>query len=274
MKNILFSGFFALLSVMFIVAGVANASNGNDNAAKRCYVAAFASVAIPAVAGAKFQRMQELCFVNKSFFQATDNPWTRGEIALMQFMAQNAKGQTQADAQGGRLKMETYARAFRFEIPDANSGNRELLNAATLYTDGVIPEEWDRGQLPDGWNIAVTHIGLGFVADGTVTAPLNAIALASLPNSWPAVLRNGKLKFSQAGAVKQQIDCLYTGTMAASFGRIGEDDAAELDTPFILEERKATKFELLGAGTAAFASPAGGNFLELRLRGVFVRPRA
>lgn len=274
MKNILFASFFAILSLVSIGAGVVNDSNGQHDAAVRCYVAAFAAVAIPAVAGAKFQRMQELCFLNKSFFRMNEDPWTRAEVALMNHLAANGKGQTKADAAQGKLKVRTYTRSFIFEIADAFTGSVDLLTANSEFLEGSIPEEWHNGKLPDGFNIAVTHIGIGFVADGVVASPRAAIALATLPNAWPAALRNGRIKFHQGGVVKEQIEPKFCGPQAASFGRAVEDDGLELQAPMILEEAKATRIELVTAAGQAFASPAGGNFLEIKIFGAFTSLRA
>lgn len=274
MKNILFSGLFAILSLVAIGAGIANDTQGKHEVAVRCYVAAFAAVAIVAVSRAKFQRMQELCFLNKSFFSRNDDPYTRAEIALMQHLAMNAKGQTQADAAAGKLRMRTYVRSFIFEIADAFTGTVDLFTANSEFLEGAIPEEWHGGRLPEGFNVAISHIGLGFVADGAVATPRAAIALATLPNAWPAALRNGRMRVYQAGVVKLEVEPKFCGPQAASTGRGVEDDGLELQAPVILEEQKATKIELVTANAQAFASPAGGNFLEVKLYGVAVQHRA
>lgn len=271
MKKLIVLSLFSILAFSLSVGIVADA-NGHKEKAQMCYAVAFTTLAIPAVQTMRFGLT--LGYINKTFFQSNDQPYSRAELALMQHLARHGKGQTQADAAAGKLKLRSYMRTFRFEIADAFSGNKELLNAATLYVDGVIPEEWNNGKLPAGWNIAISHIGVGFVADGAVTTPVAAIALASVVNSWPAILRNGKLRFSQANNVKEEVDAAFCGTLATSTGKFGEDDALELQAPFILEEEKSTKFELLGAGAQAFASPAGGNFLEIRLFGSVSLPRA
>lgn len=274
MKNILFSGLFAILSLVAIASGIVHDTQGNHDAAVRCYVASFASVAIVAVSRAKFQRMQELCFLNKSFFGKNDDPYTRAEIALIQHLALNGKGQTQSDAANGKLKMRTYTRSFIFEIADAFTGNLDLFTANSDYLEGSIPEEWHGGRLPEGFNVAITHIGLGFVADGAVASPRAAIALATLPNAWPAALRNGRLRVYQGGGVKLEIEPKFCGPQAASTGRAVEDDGLELQAPVILEEMKATRIELVTASGQAFASPAGGNYLEVKMYGVAVQHRA
>lgn len=274
MKNILFSGLFAILSLVAIGAGVANDSNGNHDVAVRCYVAAFAAVAIPAVAGAKFQRMQELCFLNKSFFNRNEDPWTRSEVALLQHLAINGKGQTKQDASEGKIKIRTYTRSFIFEIADNFTGSVDLLTANSEFLEGAIPEEWHGGRLPEGFNVAISHIGIGFVADAAVVTPRAAIALATLPNAWVAALRNGRIKFYQAGVVRQEIEPKFCGPQAASFGRAVEDDGLELQAPMILEESKATRIELVTAAGQSFGAPVGGNFLEIKLFGAACSLRA
>lgn len=274
MKNILFSGLFAILSLVFIAGGIANDSNGNSEAAQRCYVASFASVAIIAIKHAKFQNMQELCFLNKSFFNKNDDPWSRAEIALMAHLAVSGKGETQKNASEGKLKIRTYTRSFIFEIADAFTGTVDLLTANSEFLEGSIPEEWHGGRLPEGFNVAVTHIGIGFVADGVVTTPRAAIALATLPNAFPAALRNGRIRFYQGGVIKQEVEPKFCGPQAASTGRAVEDDGLELQAPMILEETKATRIELVTASGQAFASPLGGNFLEIKVYGAYVSLRA
>lgn len=273
-SNILFSALFAILSLVFVAGGIVNDTKGDDQAAQRCYVAAFASVAIVAVSKAKFQNLQELCFINKSFFGRNDDPWSRTEIALLQHLAVNGKGQTKLDAAEGKLKLRTYVRSFIFEITDAFTGTVDLLTANSEFLEGSIPEEWHGGKLPEGYNVAISHVGLGFVADGAVTVPRGAIALATLPNAFPAALRNGRLRFYQAGQVKQEIEPKFCGPQAASFGKAVEDDGLELQAPMILEEVKATRIELVTSQGQAFASPAGGNFLEVKLYGVATSLRA
>jgi hypothetical protein len=278
MKNILFSGVFAILAILAIGAGIVHESNGNHDAAVRCYVAAFAAVIIPAVYhyNAKEHRVSgaTFAFLNKQFFYDNgQEPYTAAELALLKhIMGPHGKSETQKGLQSGALRLQTYARALRFEIADAATGTIELLNAATAYAEGSIPMEWNLGTLADGTNIAVSHIGLGFVADGTVTTAKAAIALATQPNAWPAALRNGRLRFSQSSAIKAVVDCMYCGPFAASFGRPVEDDGFELNSPIIFEEGKATLFELV-SGANAFASPAGGNFLEIKFYGAYVSNR-
>jgi len=254
--------------------GAVAAYNGQDQTAAKCWVVTIVSLAVPSYASNVTLQNTSFGFLNKTYFVKTDDPYTRAELALLNFLIDNGKKQTVEDLMNGDLKLETYERAFRFLVPAAASGRRELLNQGSVYLKGAIPDEWNQGALPDGYNIAVTHVRTGFVADAVVTTPQAGIAYGSQPNAWPAALRNGQLLFSQAGALKSFFDVIGTGTMAAGFGSIGENDGLELQAPFILEENKATKFELYGATGQSFASPAGGNLLELILFGAMVRARA
>lgn len=258
-----------VLTAAFFVGCQAAAEENFEKSSVAFIVVVMAMTLLPSS-----KQLGSLGFMNKSYFQAQDQPFSRAEIALISHLVSKGKAQSQEDFRNGNLKLETYARAFRFVIPGAFSGRRELLNAASAFIQGAIPEEFNLGQLPDGYNIAVTHVRTGFVADAVVTTGQAAIALASQPNGYPAALRNGQLIFSQAGAIKAFVDVVLTGTMAASFGSIGENDGLELQAPFILEENKATKFELYGSSGQAFASPAGGNILEVILYGAMVRLRA
>lgn len=269
MKNVK-SILLGLVMLIAFVAGSKAVADENFERSSVCFIVLIAAMtAIPSS-----KSMGALGFMNKSYFQASDAPYSRAEVALIAHLITKGKAQSQNDFKDGNLKLETYARAFRFVIPNAFSGRRELLNAGSVFIQGAIPEEFNLGQLPDGYNIAVTHIRTGFVADAVVTTGQAAIALACQPNGYPAALRNGQLIFSQAGAIKSFVDVVLTGTMAASFGSVGEDDGLELQAPFILEENKATKFELYGASGQSFASPAGANILEVILYGAMVRLRS
>ncbi len=270
MKNIN-SILLGLVVLTAFVVACLSVSVGNFEVSSIAFIVVMAAMTFIPSSGKKHT---SLGFMNKSYFNAQDEPYSRAEIALVNYLVRSGKAQSQADFSSGKLKLETYARAFRFVIPNAFSGRRELLNAASVFIQGAIPEEFNLGQLPDGYNIAVTHVRTGFVADAVVTTGQAAIALASQPNGYPAALRNGQLIFSQAGAIKTFVDVVLTGTMAAGFGSIGENDGLELQAPFILEENKATKFELYGSSGLAFASPAGANILEVILYGAMVRLRA
>lgn len=258
------------IMTLAMVGTVYHAANNNTESTAVCLTVFVAS----AVFMPQGKATGVLGFNNKSYFNGTDKPYTRAELALIEYLMENGKGQTQVDAASGKLKLETYAKGFRFKIPNNFTGRAELLNAASVALQGAIPEEFNLGQLPDGFNIAVSHVRASFVADASVTVAQGAVNLVNQPNSWPAALRNGQLVFSQASSIKQYFDVAACGSAAASQGKYAEEDGLELQAPFILEENKATKFELITASGQSFGAPVGGNYLELFLYGAFVRLRA
>lgn len=210
----------------------------------------------------------------KVFFPEGSNPVTRAELALIADLAANGKGQTQEDAKNGNLKIETYTSTFRFKVPNNQAGKVVLFDPSYGFAEGEIPEEWDRGQLAAGVNIAVSHIRTGFVADAAATRPANAVAYANLVNGWVAALRNGRYAFSQSNGNPVYVHVDKTGPQAASFQSSTEDDGIEFHSPIIFREQKTTRFELFIPAGQSFGAPAGGNYLELSMFGVWVRPRA
>jgi len=209
----------------------------------------------------------------KVYFPEGSNPLTRAELALIEDLKKNGKGQTQSDANGGLLKIETCTSTFRFKIPNNQAGKVVLFDTSFAYAEGEIPEEWHNAQLQQGVNIAISHIRTGFVADAAAARPNAAIAYANLVNGWVNALRNGRYVFSQSNGNPVFVHVDKTGPQAASFQSSTEDDGLELHSPMIFREQKQTKFELWIPAGQAFGAPAGGNYLEISMFGVWVRPK-
>jgi hypothetical protein len=211
--------------------------------------------------------------MGKTYFGEGQQPLTRAELALTEDLKVNGKGQTQADAAAGKLKFESYNSSFRFVIPNNQAGKVVLFDQTKVFTEGAIPEEWDKGVLQPGVNVAVSHIRSGFVADAVNNVGQAGVAYASQPNAWPAALRNGRYVFFQSGANPRYVQPLFTGTMAASYLPIGEGDAYELQLPMIFREQKITRIELWIPAAQQFGAPAGANLLESTLIGSWIYPR-
>src|SRR5690242_9119537 len=99
------------------------------------------------------------------FFYGQGDPLTRAELALTDYIVENGKDQTKQDAKNGKLKYDSYQACFRFVVPNNQAGKVVLFDQTKQFTEGAIPEEWDKGQLQEGTNIAVDHMSVGFVAD-------------------------------------------------------------------------------------------------------------
>lgn len=211
----------------------------------------------------------------KTYFAAGGaDPLTRAELALMDYLAINGKDQTQSDAKAGKLKFDSYQSSFRFVIPNAQAGKVVLFDQTKQFTEGAIPEEWDKGVLQDGTNISVDHMGIGFVADGTNTTGQAGTAYATLANGWPAALRNARFAFIQGNGQPFFVHARFMGPQAAGFQSAVVSDGYELESPIILREKAVLRIELWIPAGQAFASPAGANLLELNLSGAWMHPRS
>lgn len=202
-----------------------------------------------------------------------DRPLTRAEKAVWDYLQSKARQSTIDLLVKGDLKIETYAESLLFTLPISQGGRRQLLDGSTSYFEGRIPQHFDRGALPEGMIIAVSHIGLGYATDAAIVVPEGDVDYVTQPNSWPAALRNAKMMFSQNGALVQEFRTKFTGTQAASTEPAVESDGIEFQRPFILEDVKATMLELYHpAGQTMPATPAN-LFLEVKLFGAVVRPK-
>jgi hypothetical protein len=266
---------FALFTVFLISASLSVKcyADGNEDAAVKYQVVAMASLGAGSLGIQK--QVTTLGFVSKSYFtdNPMDRPLTRAEKALWDYLSGNdSKKETVRLLQNGELKIETYAESLMFTIPISTGGRRDLLNASSNYFEGRIPQEWHQGSLPVGFNIAVSHVRLGYATDAVATVPEDDVDYVTQPNSWPAALRNSLIIISQNGAVVQQFRSKFAGTQAASTNRSVEGDGLEFQRPFILEEQKGTKIEIYSPQGVTFPSTPAGLFLEIALYGAAVRP--
>lgn len=208
------------------------------------------------------------------FFLGQGDPLTRAELALTEYLIANGKDQTQSDAKNGKLKLDSYQASFRFVIPNAQAGKVVLFDQTKQFTEGAIPEEWDKGQLQEGTNISVDHMNVGFVADASNTTGQSGVAYATQPNGWPAALRNARFAFIQANGQPFFVQARALGTQAASFAPAIEGDGYELQAPVIFREKAVLRIELWIPAGQSFGSPAGANLLELNMTGAWMHPRS
>lgn len=266
---------FALFTVFLISASLSVKcyADGNDDAAVKYQVVSMASLGAGSLGINK--QVTTLGFVSKSYFtdNPMDRPLTRAEKALWDYLAsEDSKKETLLLLKKGELKIETYATSLLFTIPISTSGRRDLLNASVNYSEGRIPQEWHQAQLPVGFNIAVSHVRLGYATDPAITVPEGDVDYVTQPNLWPAALRNGRIIFTQNGSVVQDFQSKFAGTQAASTNRSVEGDGLEFQRPFILEEQKGTKIEIYSPDGVSFPATPAGLFLEIALYGAAVRP--
>lgn len=208
------------------------------------------------------------------FFYGSGDPLTRAELALTDYIVANGKDQTQADAKNGKLKYDSYQASFRFVIPNNQAGKVVLFDQTKNFSEGSIPEEWDKGVLQEGTNIAIDHMSVGFVADAVIAAPQAGVAYATQPNGWPAALRNARFAFIQGNGQPFFVQARVLGSQAASFAPAVEGDGYELQAPIIFREKAVTRIELWIPAGQSFGAPAGANLLELNMTGSWMHPRS
>ena len=256
-----------------VTGAIACEIKGNTQEAARFEVVALAALLIPAVHS---QRLTgSLGLLSKSYFTDSpqDRPLTRADKELWDYlMSEKAASTTRDLLKQGNLKIETYAESLGFVMPVSSGGRRDLLNATVGYFEGRIPEEWNQGALPKGFNLAISHIGIGYATDATVTQPEQDVDFVTQPNSWPSALRNSRIIISQNGAIVQQFRSKFAGSMAASTNNTVEGDGIEFQKPFILEENKATRIEIFCPQNVTFPATPAGLFIEMKLFGSVVRP--
>jgi hypothetical protein len=271
MKKILNIGFIALLCALISVAVVSEVKGNHEGSA----VTSVLAIGLSVVKGAGVSTATQVFGLQKTYFSEMEtNPLSRAEKELWGHLMSNASEQTKADLNKGKLKIEKYARSLKFTIPISTGGRRELLNAATIYSQGAIPQEWHQGQLPGGCTLAISHVGVAFASDAANATPQADIDYGTVVNSWPSALRNAELIFSQEGSkLGGALDCEFMGSKAAGFQSSVESDGLELDKPMILVEKKPTMIELYCPLNVTFAATPAYQYVAVMLLGVWVRPR-
>ncbi|MFO0414912.1 MAG: hypothetical protein ACK52I_22290 [Pseudomonadota bacterium] len=267
---------FFILSIMvaFLVsAGASIAAYASDNAEaahKYELVAACSLLLGSNVATGKASVI--LGGFNRAYFAPGQDPYSRAEIALVNFLKNNkASQETYVNLQNQNIYVDTLTAALRFAIPISFTGTRDLITQSAQFFQGRIPEEWNQAQFPKGYNLAISHIQVGYASDASVTVPEGDVDFTNISDSWPAAFRNSQLRFSQAGALKGKYDVLFTGTKAAGQFNNVEGTGLELQAPMILEEGKATKLELITPQGVAFPATPANLFIEILLFGAVTR---
>jgi hypothetical protein len=260
-----------LLTIAFAVAAsVYHEVKGDKNTAAIYEMVVVALMAAPAIAV-----NQKSSYGYKAYFtdSADDRPLTRSDKELWDYiMSDKARIQTKQLLLDKKLKIETYSEHLMFTIPVSLAGRKQILNAATAYFEGRIPMEFNKGELPEGFLLAISHVRLGWATDATVTVPEGDVDYVTQPNSWPAALRNAKIMISQNSNLIQQFRAEFAGTQAASTQQAVEGDGIEFQKPFILEDSKPTVIEIYPPDAVVFPATPAGLFLDIALFGSCIRP--
>ncbi|MFN7703360.1 MAG: hypothetical protein ACK5OS_01970 [Chryseotalea sp.] len=209
---------------------------------------------------------------NRGYFGVDQDPYERAELALIQYLQKRkASEETYKNLSLDNIIIDSLTASLRFNIPISFTGTRDLVTQATQFFQGRIPEEWNQGTFQKGYNIAISHIQVGYATDAAVVVPEGDVDYTNVTDSWPASLRNAQLRFSQQGALKGKYDVLFTGTKAASTFNNVEATGLELKSPLILEEGKSTKLELITPQGVAFPATPANLFIEILLFGAVTR---
>ena len=192
---------------------------------------------------------------------------------LYDWLVTSGKRSTVEALQKGELRISTFSDNIKARIA-ISSGNRiELLNATTTYLQGRIPQIFDRGALPDGTNIAISHIRLAYGSDAALL-PEAIVNYTTVPSGWPAALQHADLMFSQNDFLKEKVAARACGSAAASFLPGVEGDGLQLKTPFILEESKSTKIELYCPQSVVFPATPAVLSVIVEFSGAIIKSRA
>jgi len=267
-KKLITISLIALFAVCLALASV-HLMNGDSASAKPFELVVVALTAVAFLAPAKNVL---LGLERTSYFDKTSDPYTRAELELVKFL-QKAKPSTMQDLAAGNLILDSYSSSIMARIPISTVGTIELLNAASVFAEGRIPEEFNQGILPQGFNISVSHVLVGYATDAAVVVAEGDVDYTNLSDSWPAALRNGSLRFFQSGALVKRFQGKLAGTKAAGVagnGKLG----LEFQCPFILEEIKQNRIDLITPAAVAFPATPAGLFIELILVGACTRQRS
>ena len=207
----------------------------------------------------------------RSYFAVNQDPYERAELALIQFLEKNeASAETYRALEAKNMVIDSLTASLRFIIPISFTGTFDLVTQATQFRQGRIPEEWNQGSFLKGYNIAISHIQVGYASDAAVVVPEGDVDFTNVTDSWPAALRNAQLRFSQQGALKGKYDTVFMGTKAAST-LPNVESGFMLKSPLILEEGKSTKIELITPQGVAFPATPANLFVEILLSGAVTR---
>lgn len=270
-KSIIALLFFAFaLSIGSIAYGNVT---GNEQLVNKACVVLVLSVALPMVAASKTTTF--LGLKSKDYFDDSQNtPLTRAEKALWDYLkSKNANSNTLKDLAAGNLRIVTYAESLKFQIAISTGGRIELLNYASVARQGRIAEEWNLGALPEGFNLAISHIRVAYGTDAALLP--EAIAnYTTVPAAWPAALQHGQLIISQSGAIKERVSGRFLGSAVASTNNGVEGDGFEFHSPLILEEVKPTKIELFCPVGVTFPATPAILAVSVELFGAAIRQRS
>lgn len=267
MKKLLVISLVSLFAICTAFAGV-NELKGEHSKAIPFEIVLVALVAVPALVPAN----KNLKFGFQYFNEADAMPFTTSQKALWDYLMQYGDANTIEMLKRKELAIVGYAQSLKFQVP-ISSGNRiELLNATTVYRQGRIPQEYNQGFLPKGFNIAVETFRIAYGTDAALL-PEAIVNYTTVASGWPAALQHGEFIISQNGAVKEQFTGRVGGSAAASFGNAIVSDGYTPPSPVILEEGKPLKIELYTPQSVTFPATPAILAVAVELIGACIRPR-
>lgn len=231
-----------------------------------------AAIAIPAIHSMRVSN-SVLGFQKARVFVPELNYYvSHAGLALWNFLSKSdeVSGDTVDQLRKGNLKIVSFNASLKFIITSM-SGNQEIFTSATQWRQGRIPEIFNNAQLPDGTNLAVSHIGLAYATDATATVPEGDVDYTRVPTAWPAAMANGELVIHQNG-IKERIEAKFAGSQANGTQASVEADGYEFEAPFILQEKKQIKLEFRFAAGQAI-SGTNNHFLDICMIGAQIKKK-
>jgi len=252
-----------------VVSPIVTIADASDNTlANAGWILVLALSLVP-ISQSRFMRFG----FNAYFDPLQETPFTIAQKAVWDYLMQEGDVNTINALKKKELLIVGYAESLKFQVPISSANRLELLNATAVYRQGRLPQEFNQGFLPKGFNIAVSKIRAAFGSDAALL-PEAIVNYTTIAAGWPAALQHGQFIISQNGAVKEQFSGRMAGSAAASFGAAVDSDGYELQSPMILEEGKPIKIELYCPQAVAFPATPAILAVAVELIGACIRPRS
>lgn len=259
------------VAVADVVAMDSVNANENTSLANAGWIIVLALSLVPLSQG----RFTRSAFGFNAYFGEMDvMPFTVAQKALWDYLMSNdGDVNTQNALRNKDLLIVSYAESLKFQVPISSANKIELLNPTAAYRQGRIPQEYNQGYLPKGFNIAVSKVRLAYGTDAALL-PEAITNYTTVPASWPAGLQHGQVIISQNNTPKEQFSGRAAGSAAASFGSGIDSDGYEFQSPMILEEGKPIKIELYCPTAVPFPATPAILAVAVEFIGACVRPRS
>lgn len=255
----------------FVSASLFYEIKGDRKEAQLYEVAALGTLMIPAI---NQMRLTTSLGLGQMFYaEATPRLYSRAHKYLLDYLngmlpGTKPKQGLLQDLKDGKLKILPYQQSLRFIITPASAGRMKLLDNVTAASQGRIPSEFDKGQLPEGSVIAFDYLRLGWASDTTADVPEEDVDFANIVDSWPPALRNADLMWTQMSDLKFRLSATAFGVKAASNESAVKSDGYNFNEPVIIEEKKQNTIELYCPDGVVMPSALNTNyFLEITIDG-------